>query len=375
MAKSKLSIWKKVFFSGVILAVLFGLSAALYLAFVAYRCRDFYGSRNRWSGAPYRTDGEYGFLPNPGQLSHHKIQYGDDVPVLFDSRGFRIPADNSLSQDGRRPLILFLGCSFTHGYGVPQERTFSYLAADKLGGCALNAGVSGWGYAQILLRARKLIPELKPDIVVLQYSPWLVNRAQKVYAPTNWARTPVPYFFERSGRIGIQPPAFVSYNLTPFASLGGESVSFSRFVLNYGLPLYLHDDWHGLATGAKRIMRMLPPPCENRRLIIKEVVDEVGDLCKKNNAKLLVLKLFSNYGDDIDKDDLSAVKCEIVDSYPALVAGISEKTKDVWRREYMIWRGTPVKLVDDHPNEKAHEIIAAEIARKIREMSKEDEGK
>jgi len=37
-------------------------------------------------------------------------------------------------------------------------------------------------------------------------------------------------------------------------------------------------------------------------------------------------------------------------------------------REYALWRGSPPRVVDAHPNRKAHRIIAGQIVRKIKEL-------
>ena len=94
-------------------------------------------------------------------------------PVRFDKRGFRIPATGQEPADRTGSRLLYLGDSFTHGYGVTAEETFAYRTAKQLGASVMNAGVAGWGLAQMVMRARQTIPSIKPDKVIVQYSTWL----------------------------------------------------------------------------------------------------------------------------------------------------------------------------------------------------------
>ena len=93
-----------------------------------------------------------------------------DVAVRTNQRGMRGPdfAQTKI-KDSKR--ILFVGDSFTFGYGVEEPQRFSDQVeklALKRGEKwqSLNMGVPSWGTADALLYLRETGLELKPDVVV-----------------------------------------------------------------------------------------------------------------------------------------------------------------------------------------------------------------
>jgi lysophospholipase L1-like esterase len=75
------------------------------------------------------------------------------------------PADS----DAER--IVFLGDSFTWGWGVENDEVFTEVLQDKLGGAALvrNFGVNAYSTAQELLMLEKHALSAKPDVVVVMF--------------------------------------------------------------------------------------------------------------------------------------------------------------------------------------------------------------
>jgi lysophospholipase L1-like esterase len=96
----------------------------------------------------------------------------DGVPSTFDADGFR--AEESPAAFDR--TILFVGDSFTEGYGVVDGASFPAqtglaLARRGIPVRSLNAGDSGAGAAQEFRLLRLLLGERKVDGVVLQVFP------------------------------------------------------------------------------------------------------------------------------------------------------------------------------------------------------------
>ena len=67
------------------------------------------------------------------------------------------------------PLILALGDSMTEGFAVGNDETWPAHLERLTGRRVLNGGVRGYGLDQIVLRAERLVPELKPSTVVLAF--------------------------------------------------------------------------------------------------------------------------------------------------------------------------------------------------------------
>jgi lysophospholipase L1-like esterase len=110
--------------------------------------------------ASYSPDLGYVLRPNSSGM-HNDLEYENEFRI--NSFGLR-DDDASLNN----PRIVFLGDSFTMGWGVDQDQTYANLVEQKLGVKALNAGISSYGTFREML----LFSKIKRDsckLVVLQY--------------------------------------------------------------------------------------------------------------------------------------------------------------------------------------------------------------
>jgi lysophospholipase L1-like esterase len=82
-------------------------------------------------------------------------------------------SSNSMGWRGPEPAtpkaeIVFLGDSFTMGYGVDDGQEFPQLLAGALGASVVNMGLGGTGHGRWPLILRNAAPAFDPEIVVLQ---------------------------------------------------------------------------------------------------------------------------------------------------------------------------------------------------------------
>src|SRR5207244_948791 len=133
------------------------------------------------------------------------------------------------------------------GDAVAAEEAWPFVAAQMLGGTAANAGVCGYGLAQMLLLAERLVPSVAPDYLVVQYSPWLATRAQSPLGPSRFGYLPTPYFFDQDGTAQLQDPVFRTIVpdlvVDPYRASPRSLGDFVSFVATVALPLHLHDDF------------------------------------------------------------------------------------------------------------------------------------
>jgi lysophospholipase L1-like esterase len=102
---------------------------------------------------------------------------GNGVHYAFDADGFRSTGNGSATADRS---ILFIGDSFTQGFGVSDSETFpavtcQQLRAQRINARCLNAGTTGFGTAHELRILRRLLqrPDLHVvDAVVFQTCPY-----------------------------------------------------------------------------------------------------------------------------------------------------------------------------------------------------------
>jgi hypothetical protein len=113
------------------------------------------------SAFPARYDSRLGYVPQEGFSGPVKVWGGTWLSI--DEDGFR--------RNGRRPppsgrCVLTVGDSYTFGDEVSDEETWPAHLERRLGRRVLNAGVFGYGFDQIALRAQDIL-KVRPCVDTL----------------------------------------------------------------------------------------------------------------------------------------------------------------------------------------------------------------
>lgn len=352
-----------------------------YVVWTLARAHELYAalkdSGRGWTRQVFRPDAELGLSPIPNSAGGEMLPFGSPVPTRFDQDGFRV-GETPTPHPRQRPLVLALGCSFTYGAACPAEAAYAPVVARSLGGSALNAGAPGYGLSQMLILARRLIPRHAPDFVLVQYSEWLVTRAQAGYVPSFFGVLPTPFFVPAADGVRLQPPVFPSWELDlplPRYRYTARGVAdYAGFLLSAGLPLLVHDDVSLALVEARRRLGLLPDRAADAEAIVRAVYAEIGALCRAAGARMLIVALgpppsperlaeLQRHGNFVDAE---LALCRAVDTdcpyhFPRVSAA--------YRNAYGHFRGTPPVFVDPHPNTRAHALIAAEIVKAIERAS------
>ena len=336
--------------------------AALYFTTVVWRSSLVYDEYLRWRGKAYHADPDYGYYPTANALAYQSLVDGEWIPVRFDERGFRIPATGQEPADRTGSRLLFLGDSFTHGYGVTAEETFAYRTGKQLGASVMNAGVAGWGLAQMVMRARQTIPSIKPDKVIVQYSTWLPGRSMRLYIPRTFGNTASPYFYESDDGINIHPPVFQNVNLRISRFAGGDENLLS-FAWNVGMVLFPHDDYVATRALIGSLLNIIPPPIASRQVVVEHAYREIRRLCDENDAEMIILVLPGAI-DDVPTDQLDTLSAQVVDVREPLAKQLPEPSAQAWNTRYKF--SSDGELVDNHPNAEMHARIAEILHEAIR---------
>jgi hypothetical protein len=387
--KPQLSRSRRVLFSLVALCIPLVAFCLLYLGTVLYRSHGLYlyfkTSTRGWKGSVHRPDPLLGYAPIPNARGFHILPIGEPIPMRYGEHGFRVPVNDPPEQSLRRPTVLALGCSFTYGDAVVAESAYAYLVGEALHGTTLNAGVCGYGLGQMLVLAQKLIPATHPDYVLVQHSPWLADRSATLYAPAFFGRVPVPYFYATPVGFALHPPVFqtVATDLPAYEFRSSpvslhDRISFFR---RLALPLYVHDDFNALRCRLAMLAGFIPPPTTAIEKMTEFVYREIAAVAEANHARVVIVVLPSSYGPlrfplaplprgtlvvnarDVLIDRLVASR----PGEPEPPVPMSASTlEQLYRQRYAHWRGSPPQMVDPHPNEAAHRIIAEQIVAAIR---------
>ncbi|HEX5042501.1 MAG TPA: hypothetical protein VFV75_06320 [Candidatus Polarisedimenticolaceae bacterium] len=318
-----------------------------------------------WRGRVLRPDPVLGVAPIPGATGEEIIASGFGTPVRFDREGLRIPV-HAPPRGRPRPAVMALGCSFTFGSGCNARETYPARVAHALGGRTLNAAFPGYGLAQMLVQARELVPRHRPEILLVQASPWLPARAARRVRRTRFDLLPTPYFVTgEGGKPQWRPPLFASKALqlpiSPYRETDRALLDWASFVGRIGFPLFLHDDALRLYLHVGRKAGTLPPGAPEQA-ISRLVYPEILRLCRESGTRMVVVVLEGAGRWTFQASDLGLPPdVLVVDTKPGLYAGLHSADAETYLRAYGQWRGTPPHLVDEHPNARAHAIIAEQV--------------
>lgn len=362
-----LSLPKKLAFVGIVFAV---CAVIAYSGALLLRSRSLYeyaklNSRG-WSGSVHGPDSVLGFAPIPDTRGSEIFPVGPEIPMRYDSEGFRVPIDDAQRAVAKSPLVLALGCSFTYGAACLAEEAYPYKTASLMGGASINAGGCSYGLAQMLLRARTLIEKKRPQYVLVQYSPWLVDRSVSVFAPVYFSHLPAPYFTDgKDGSVKLAPPVFETHlfdvNLNRYRNTTpsfGERVRFCAFD---SFPLFLRDDLSILSYKLKNGLGFIPVPTLRRESVIARVYGDILRVCQANGAQMIVVVIGQDPRPVEIPSAIAKLQIPIANAHAQLVEKLSHGTADEYYTAYTHYRGDPPRQVDNHPNAKAHGIIAETI--------------
>ncbi len=327
------------------------------------------------SGGLYEADDRLGFSAVPNAAGTLFFPSPPHVPVRYDEHGFRVPVEEKRESSREDGLLLSLGCSFTEGFACRAENTYPVLLGERLGYRVANAALGAYGMSQMLLQARQWIPRLEPDLVVVQYSPWLVPRSLNEYAPNDVGKRPQPYFYcTEQGDIRMHGPVFDTvafrYPVARYRDLPDDWLHKIRFFFAIGLPFHVENDVNVILFRAKQVVGLVPVPCrDSREEILRTAYEEIRDLCVEHGARM-VIAILAHPWDTPRRADVGILEtmegAVVVDSWEAIQERLPDREPETYSRAYAHYRGDPPVLVDGHPNARAHERIAESLERGIR---------
>jgi|SRR6056300_196379 hypothetical protein len=97
---------------------------------------------------------------------HHFLNYNKPISYKYNTKGFR---DKEWPTDTKN-RIWCIGDSFTSGIGQPQHETWPALLEDTLGERCINVGEDGCSNDLITLRAKQIIHQHQPKLIVVMWS-------------------------------------------------------------------------------------------------------------------------------------------------------------------------------------------------------------
>lgn len=336
-----------------------------------------------------QKDTVYGYDHINNSRMIHVLYPGDTVPNFTDRDGFRVPAsDTSKFNISGNVDVLFLGCSFTFGTFCLADSIFSNLASKELGLSYINAGVSGWGLAEMYLKAKELIPKYKPKYVVFQYSKWLPERAAGMYRTSAGFEMAKPYFeVLPSGGFDIRKTAYASdlYNLKRYPNLNKSIGSAIAFIFGSGVmrEIFVREDVKKFSIWLERKLgRSNPVTATDEQMedLSMQVYKELMAYARENHAEPFILSIQNQHREIDDfypKFMTPADSLIFIDGMKYHRKYLDSNTSASIKWDFIHWRnvnGDSVRM-DLHPNHFSHWMISRAIVDKLKPALNSDKEK
>jgi hypothetical protein len=354
--------------SGIVIVASLILVVAFYFSYLHWI--NIKTGSTGWIGSVHKLDAALGYVPIPCSNGMTILSKDVKIPVYYDCNGFRIASVGSPGQLGSPrshvDSLLALGCSFTFGFGVPSEHTYCSQLAKKMGVSPLNAGRCSYGLAEMVTLARQIIPAFKPKTVLVQYSPWLVDRSRLRYAPSFFGLLPHPYFVSGpEGSIKIHRPDFMSaifdLDFEVFRHSHHTFGDFLNFSLSRKFPSIAHDLLHSSLVRLKESLALVPTPEQDTEKIVRSAYLEIESICSRHGSNMVIVVLGMDNTLTIVPESFKKLKSKMVDSQAVLIDRLKTSSMEEYAKAYYHWGKNPSAIIDRHPNIHAHEIIAESV--------------
>jgi hypothetical protein len=230
-------------------------SIVVFLVAGEFLLRAFLGAGSLWHYPNYI---EQAYAPDPehvAQMRYDPLLGYEPIPgykgtlagkpISFDAMGLREHDLGGPAPAG--PVILAIGDSFTEGYLVGNDETWPANLQRVTGRPVLNAGVRSYGLDQIVLRAERIVPKIRPDTIVLGFIPDDVERTE-MYLKDN---RPKPYFvLSKTGEDGLELRNVPVPTEPPPPAWWRHYVGYSYFLHYFMTRLVLFETWFGISRHA-----------------------------------------------------------------------------------------------------------------------------
>jgi len=322
-----------------------------------------------WKGKMYLRDSLLGYKLAPALSSQMLYSQMPAIDVFTNSGGFRIGAGEK-KEDLPTPEtdILFLGCSFTFGSVCNAEETFPYIVSQKKQYRYINAGVEGYGLAQMILTAKELLPKYHPRIVVIQYSPWLAYRSTFEFAPSHGGYLlPVPYFSKQRNSYEIEPPIYRSSveQLFPDQDRQKYQGHFLKYYFQKGFLYYAGEQLKIMKHQLRYIIGNTASPTRNIKGAEAYGYAQLLHLIESYNARAVILKLNNGPVQESSDTILRRPNLLVANADSLMLRELDTINTDAYNRKFGHWakKDSDSVMVDGHPNKLAHKIIAEAIVK------------
>ena len=300
--------------------IIFGLTFAIFLAegflrllgYLPWKYEDFNNI------GIYEKDNVKGWISKKGiyEIIAPTKDKSKSIKILDEGGRYTGKNNNNLNK------ILFIGGSFTQGWGVNDDETFSFKLQNQLANYKIkNYGQGGYsGVQSLLLLDEVLEKNNNTKLVIYGY---MDHHEYRNVARGSWLGLLLRY----------SSTGHKNSPKVPYAILSKNGSLVIKKPIGY-LKLPLREKSALVTLTEKTLMKLLTKKRKKiQKQIVKKVALNMKELSNKKNAKFVFLNLKSNLSEYIDffnKEEINFVDCNLELTNKYLIKG------------------------DYHPNGKAH---------------------
>ena len=322
--------------------IIFSILVSLVIVEVLLRLTGFkpwvYEKTESGNQEIFINDSDLGWISKKGTYElviDNKLK--SKVKIVIANEGDRFTGINNKNKQ----KIIFIGGSFTQGWGVNDSDTFAYLIQKKFNNFyAYNFAQSGYSGVQSLLLLKRKIKNIKSTKLII-YG-FIEHHEQRNVARSGWLKT-----LQRSSKRGHKQTPKI-----PYASVNklGE-LAYYKPVGYMTLPL--REKFATVALIENFYMKQSSRHRKKtQKKVTKKIFYELNKITKKNNANFLVVNLNSSnrfneqeYESFLKKNKINYANCNLVLDEDLMIPN------------------------DFHPNEKAHFLYSKCISDYIEKNS------
>ena len=159
---------------------------------------------------------------------------------------------------------------------------------------------------------------------------------------------------------------------------------FLHFAFTGAFPHLIYSHANVVGVELKKWCGLIPSPATNSVAIVEQVYREISEICQSNGSRMIVLEISDKEWAGSDEEGRNAnTEAELlaakgtpnsifVDGDKALLAQLTESGRAAYAKAYMHFRGDPPRLIDTHPNRRAHSVLAQALAEAIQKDLREN---
>jgi lysophospholipase L1-like esterase len=332
----------------------------------------------------FSYDSVLGWQLTPLKTGYFASRHEFKTKITINSRGMR-DREYALAKEKNKKRIVVLGDSFTSGFGVPDNATFTKVMETILENHTevLNFGVNGYGPTQELLTLQTKAIKYSPDLVIMVI--YIGNDFYDILGISDWIDGYVrpKAVIDNQGKLRITniPVPLPKNNPATEKTKNVCKLPASHF--SEFIDKYIHRNKYAINSMPPEIAfckRKKDPDIQKASRLMEAVVSETNTYCRQHRASFMIAiaptivqvydqmywgKIINDYHLKIDEYDLYLPNRILIDIFSRIGIPAIDLTEAL---KSSIDKGNDTYyFYNQHWNKAGEQVVAETIARFIKD--------